>query len=273
MMSPFDTKNRLAGALDRLAARALLLLLCVLYFFLLWRRGLPSLMAGTALFTLLLLSLLLVERRTLARRDRALRERIGGSIALDELLLMPPGEACARARDLLCGALEAEPLPGAAMRYAGETWLVRCAQCTQGSRAGEGDVLAAHRARVEAGMERCALASTGGFTPEAVRASEWVDPPVRLVPGRQLAMLAGRLHPATDEEIARSAGRRRTPFSWRRIRALALAPAKLPRYLVCALLLTLYYLLFGAPLPLLAGALSFVLAILCDRENRRRFRL
>lgn len=273
MMSPFDQKNRLATALDALALRALLLAGCVLYFYLLWRRGLPSLLAGGALFFLLLLSLTLLERRTLVHRDRLLRERIGGMIALDEMMLLPQAQACDAVCALLCGTLGASPLDGGRMLYEGETWLVRCAQCLRGARAGEGDVLAAHRARVESGAGRCVLASTGGFTPGAVRASEWVDPPVRLIAGRQLALLAGKLHPATDEEIARHARRQRVPFSWRRIRALALSPSKLPRYLLCAFLLLLFYFLYGSPVLLFSCLLSYVLALLCDRENRRLFRL
>ncbi len=273
MQSPFDLKNRFAAAADRLAARLALLALCVAYFFLLWRRGLPSLMAGGALFALFALSLALLERRTLGRRDRLLRERLGGMIALDELLLLPAAQACEAVCRLLCDALDAEALGGARMRYAGETWLVRVSQCLSGSRVGEGDVLSAHRARVESGAQRCALASTGGFTPDAVRAAEWVDPPVRLIPGRQLALLAGRQHPASDEEIARHARRRRTPFSWARIRALALSPAKLPRYLLCAFLLLMLYFFCDSPFVLASCLLSYVLALLCDRENRRRFTL
>lgn len=100
-----------------------------------------------------------------------------------------------------------------------------------------------------------------------------MDPPVRLIAGRQLAQLAGRRHPATDEEMARRARRQRTPFAWARIRALALSPAKRGRYLLCAALLTLMYLLTGSPVSLLFGAGSFVLAMLCERESRKRFML
>ena len=143
----------------------------------------------------------------------------------------------------------------------------------QGSSASEGDVLAAHRARVEANADKCALVSTGGFSPAATRAAEWMDPPVRLISGRQLALMAGRLHPATDEEIAAHARRARVPFSFSRIRALALSPAKLPRYLLCAFLLLLLYLAGGSMLALLPCLLAFTLALLCRQENRRAFRL
>ena len=272
-MSPFDTKNRVAASLDRAALRAVLLLSCVSYFFFLWRSGLASLLAGGALFALVCLTLMLIERRTLSRRDRMLRERVGGMIALQELLMAPQRQACARVRDLLCGVFSAEALDGGCMRYEGETWLIRCAQCVQGASASEGDVLGAHRARVESGADKCALASTGGFTPAAVRAAEWTDPPVRLITGRQLALLFGRMHPATDEEIARHLSRQKKPFSWARIRALALSPAKRTRYLVCAFLLMTVYLACGSAAALGASLLSFLLAILCDRANRRSFRL
>ncbi len=135
MMSPFDSKNRVATALDRLALRVLLFFLSVGYFFALWHSGAPSLLAGSALFALAMLTLLLLERRTLARRDRALRVRVGGAIALEELMLLPAAEAEERVCLLL-----AETLGGAAqgsvLSYAGKTYLVRCAQTLPGSAAG-----------------------------------------------------------------------------------------------------------------------------------------
>lgn len=273
MMSPFDRKNKVAAALDRAALGALVLSVCVGYFLLLWRRGIPSLLAGSALFILICCAFLLLERRTLARRDRLLRERIGGMIALQELILMPGGRACDAVRTLLCDMLDAAPLEDGCMRYEEETWLVRCAQCLQGTDATEGDVLGAHRARIASGADKCALASTGGFSPSAVRAAEWLDPPVRLIGGRQLSALFGRLHPATDEEIARHLSRSRKPFSWRRVRALALSPAKLRRHLLCAFLLLVVYLVTGGAAPLAASLGSFALAIFCGRESRCSFRL
>lgn len=273
MMSPFDRKNKVAVALDRLALRALMLALCVAYFYMLWRSGVYSLLAGGALFVLLCLALLLCERRTLSRRDRMLRERIGGMIATQALILMPGSRACEAVCALLCETLGAEPLGAGRMRYGGEAWLIRCAQCPQGSAASESDVLGAHRARIESGADKCALASTSGFSPAAVRAAEWMEPPVRLISGRQLSLLFGRLHPATDAEIAQHLSRQKRPFSWQRIRALALSPAKLRRYLLCAFLLLMLYFAFGSRAALLACLVSFALAVLCDRENRRSFRL
>ena len=145
MTSPFDSKNRVAAELDRLALRVLLFVLSVGYFFFLWHSGALSLLAGSALCILAMLTLLL-------RRDHALRVRVGGSIALEELMLLPAAQAEKR----VC-ALLAQTLGGNArdsvLTYANKTYLVRCAQTLSGSSVGEGDVLAAHRARIASETE------------------------------------------------------------------------------------------------------------------------
>ena len=271
--SPFDQKNKLASALDHLALRTLLLGICIFYFFNLWRSGPASLLAGLSLFFLIMLLLLQLERRTLTRRDRMLRERVSGMIAIENLLLLPNSQAAQQIFTLLCDTFSAEQLPGAKMLYEGETWLVRCAQCLQGSSASQSDVLGAHRARIECCADRCALVSTTGFTPDAIRAAEWADPPVRLISGRQLALLHGRLHPASDQEIAAHLSRQKKPFSWQRIRALALSPAKTRRYGLCACMLFALYLIGDNLVALISCLFSFALAILCHCENRKSFRL
>ena len=273
MVSPFDQKNKAAAAVDRLALYMLLFVLSTGYFFFLWRSVSASLLAGCALFALVLLTIALLEKRTLTLRDRMLRERVGGIIALDNLLLMPGAAACTAVRDVLCASLGADALRENCMTCDDETWLVRCAQCLQGSGASEGDVLAAHRARIESGADRCVLASTAGFSAAAVRAAEWMEPPIRLISGQQLSSLCGRLHPATDEDIAAHLARQKKPFTFRRIRALALSPAKLRRHLMCAFVLLIMYLITGAAAPLAASIASFLLAVFCRRENQRSFRL
>lgn len=273
MNSPFDRKNALASALDRLALRTLLLTVSILYFFFLWRNGPASLIAGGALFILTCLTIMLFEKRTLHVRDRMLRERVGGMIALDDLIMAPSSIAVERVCALLCDTLGAQDLGNATMRYGGETWLIRLSQCLPGTSASQGDVLGAHRARVERGADKVALVSTAGFSPEATRTAEWADPPVRLISGRQLALLFGRQHPATDEDIARYLARQKKPFSWQRIKSLALSPAKFRRYLLCAFLLLVLYFVTDSLVSLISCMLSFLLAILCDRENKRRFTL
>lgn len=271
--SPFDRKNKVAAALDHLALRLLLLGGCIAYFFYLWRSGPASLTAGCALFALVMILLLLLERRTLTRRDRMLRERISGMIAIENLLLLPNSQAASQICALLCDAFSASQTDSAKMLYEGESWLIRCAQCLPGSSASQSDVLSAHRARIESRADRCALVSTTGFTPDAIRAAEWADPPVRLISGRQLASLHGKLHPASDQEISAHLSRQKKPFSRQRIRALALSPAKTRRYGLCACMLFMLYLAGQNLVALVSCLLSFALAVLCHRESKKTFRL
>ena len=273
MTSPFDSKNHIATALDRLALRLLLFMLCVFYFFYLWHSGVSSLIAGSALFLLVLLFILLLERRTLTTRDHALRVRIGGAIALEDLLVLPSEQAAQSICTLLCESLGAKPLGSAKLLYDGKTYLVRCAQCL--SRLKRERRRCAFRSSSQGFCRRRAVYSCQHrrFSPAALRAGEWLEPPVRLISGRQLALLFGQRHPATDEEIARRARRQRSPFTRQRIQALALSPAKQKRYLLCALLLTVFYLMFGSYSALISGIASFVLAMLCARRNHKAFRL
>lgn len=273
LVSPFDVKNKAAVRIDRFALCTLIMIACIAYFYRLFGALKESLTAGLALFLLIMLTFALFERSTLTRRDKALRERIGGTIALEDLLLMPGKEAVCQTRDMLCLALGAAPLHDSAMLYESETWLVCLAQCVKGASAGDGDVLSAHRKRQEAGAAQCVLCCTGGFSPAAVRTAEWVDPPIRLISGPQLAALFGRLHPASDADIARHLSRQRRPYSFSRMRQLALSPAKQKKYLLCSFLLLLFYLVSGSTSCLASCLLSYVLALLCKKENSRVFRL
>lgn len=273
MVSPFDVKSRAASRIDRFSLRLFICALCIGYFSWLFGSLREGLIAGLSLFALILLTLALFERSTLARRDRALRERLGGEIFLQDLILLPGGEATQRVCSALCGALGAKPVGKSALCYAGETYAVRCAQCLSRQCAGEGDVLAAHRARQEAGTTQALLCTTGGFSPGAIRAAEWVDPPVRLLTGAQLAALYGRLHPASDEDIARHVSRQRKPYSFARMRLLALSPAKQKKYLTCSLMLLILYLFTHTAMALFSCLLAFLLALLCKKENSRVFRL
>ena len=273
MQSPFEVKNPFAARLDRIALILYILLASVGRLNLQFHGLIPALIAGLAVYLLLLLTAMLFEHSTLTKRDRLLRERIGGTIALTDLILLPEGAAQEAVCRQLCQALSAEALGGGSMRYAGEIWLVRLAQKLTGSAIGEGDVLSAHRAMQQAGAGRVVLLTTGTVSPAAVRAAEWVDPPVRLISGAQLAALLGRLHPATDADIARHIRRQKKPFSLARMRLVALSPAKQKKYLLVSFLLLVFYLIGRSPMCLASCLLAFLLALFCAKENSRGFRL
>lgn len=273
LQSPFDQKNRTAEFVDSIALRLLLFLVSVGYFLLLWRRVLPGIAAGTALFLLLLLSLLLTRQKTQDTQKRMQREKITGEIAMEELLLMPGSLACEKVCDLLCALLGAQKLDSTTIRAENETLHIRLAQIIPGSVCGAGEVLSAHRACGERCADRCILACTGEFSAEAIRFAQWVSPPVTLLPAKRLSAFFEKLHPATDEEIKQYLHRHRQPFTRNRIRELAFSPQKTRRYMLCAFLLLLVYLVFDMLSALFSCLLAFTLGIVCFNENRNTFKV
>ena len=80
-------RNLLAELLDSVGRGVLLMALGIGWFVFLWGLNLPALLAGIALGTLLLLLRRLYRQTTLARRETALRCRIGvrGGIAVVDI--------------------------------------------------------------------------------------------------------------------------------------------------------------------------------------------
>ncbi|MDR3051455.1 MAG: hypothetical protein LBU67_07005 [Oscillospiraceae bacterium] len=271
MIAPFDQKSRLGAALDRLGIRLLILLLCCLWFYRLWNQWPPALAAGLALAALCWQALALGSKRALARRESALRRRIGGALALDALLLCPPRQSALRVAQWLASLYPLENLRpgvgGALAEYRGETLLLRCLQIHPSQSAAAGDVLAAQRALRASAAARCVLCAPGSFDLHAQRAAEALDPPVRLIDGDALRGLAGRLYPATDAQLTELGARQRKPFAWVSLRRHVFAPQKTRRYAAYATGLMVFYIVTGQAYALACALCCFLLAM---GSHRRR---
>ena len=175
-------------------------------------------------------TLLLLERRTLARRDRALRVRVGGTIALEELMLLPAAEAEGARLSAAGPRRWAARRRAPVLSYAGKDVSRPLRWACPAPPPGEGDVLAAHRAGPRSGAELCILAERAALPAAQRAASGWAaHPPKPQAVGSRCSSGTAPRH--RRAEIARRAPGQRTPFSRGRIRALALAPAKQGRYL------------------------------------------
>ena len=100
-MERYLRRNRLSETLDALGMAALLYALAVLWFTWLWGLNGASLLAGAALGTLLWTGRQEWRRRTVARREKVLRSRLGAELMLEEMLMAEPKEAHFRAALLL----------------------------------------------------------------------------------------------------------------------------------------------------------------------------
>lgn len=92
-MERYLSRSPQAGWLDAVGLRLGILAGCEVWFFALWGVGLPAILAGGALAAMIFLALRLLKKRRVVRKEQALRRRIGGELALEELLLAPAKKA------------------------------------------------------------------------------------------------------------------------------------------------------------------------------------
>ncbi len=100
-MERYLMRNRLSEILDGLGLRALLFVLATGWFTWLWGLNMPALLAGAALGTLLCTARREWRKRTVHRREKALRSRLGAELMLEDMLMAEPKEAHFRAALLL----------------------------------------------------------------------------------------------------------------------------------------------------------------------------
>ncbi len=274
MLAPFEEKSRLGASLDRLGVRLLVLLVCFLWFFRLWGQFVPALMAGISLGILVMYTMSLGGKRALMRRESALRRRIGGTIALESLLLCPATDAARQATAWL-GSIYALDTAracssGILAEYHGQTLLIQCLQTHPRHASGANAILSAQRALLALPeAQRGVLCAIGRFDAEATALAESLDPPLRLIDGDALAAIAGRLAPATDQQLAALGQKKRKPFSWASLRRHVFAPRKTRRYVLYGTGLMVCYILTDALYYLLPAGLCLLLAMLSQRRGDR----
>ena len=278
MLTPFDEKSPVAHALDRLALRLALLVFSLAAGLFLYRRALPALCGGAALYVALLVMLSLWEKLHLQKKEAALRRRIGGALGLEALTLMEQAQADAACADYLSqiAALESIAPPdadGVRCVLRGESILVRCDRKAPDETTSSGAVLCALRAQKSAGTQRVILCTTTHFSQQAMQLAELADPPVRMVDSAVLSGIYGRMHPATDAQLAALGQRKRSPFSWPRLRIHVFSPGKQKRYLTCAFVLLLFFLFTDHLYSLFPSLLCYLLALCAHRAAQRPFHL
>jgi hypothetical protein len=225
----------MSGWIDRVGLRLLILALSIGWFYLLWARAWPALAAGIGLAGLWMLAIRLGERRTLAAREKSLRRRIGGQLAVDSLALQSAASAAANAATWLSELLPLSDFEqaedGVIARSEERRVYIRCILKHASSRAGRDDVLAAVRAARQYTIDVCVVCATCPFAAEAVLYAEDIQPRTRLLGREGLMRIAGVAAPATDEQLQelgrRQRNRRFDPALWK---ARLLQPGKRKRY-------------------------------------------
>ena len=265
--------NRVAAWADGLGVLALMYLGGTLWFTWLWGLSIPAVLAGASLGTLMWMARLCARRRSVARREKALRSRLGAELLMEELMLSDAQTAHRQAAELLRlrWPLKVEKVTGdgALCMLKEEKLLVMHLRMPPDGALSAGDLIAAQRAVRAAGADRGVLCVPGKATPAVLARAEEAVTPLRIIGKETLLALAGEKHPATDAQLIALGQRRR-----RQVRggvlALVFRQDKARRYFTYGLAMTLMYLIMGVRVYAVAGLTCLTMAVMCCRSPCRQ---
>jgi len=258
--------------MDRLGLRAAILILSLLWFTALWGLTLPALIAALAMALMGCVLLRLGQNKTTARREAALRRRLGGEMALEAILTAPPRKAQFQAALWLTSGypeLQMQKATGEGVfcRYHHETLLVALIPVHPSEKTGCSPLIDLQR-RLDIAHRAVALL-TAPASKEAQQYAASTVPPIRLISRETLLRLAGACEPATDEQLA-SLGRRRRQKADRQVWLRhILSPHRTRRYLLYGVGLMALYFFTRLPYYPVPGVTLICLAFLsqvCPRQ-------
>ena len=259
--------------MDRIGGHILVFLLSVGWFVFLWGLCLPALTAGLALYCLLIIIIKKARDGRLIRREKQLRIRIGGEMALERLLTADPARAHFEIALLLSLSHPLSMLKttdeGMICTLRGEQLLISLAQCPFSSRITPEHVLALQRLVRARRSDRGILCAPCAISQEA-RDQAKGEIPVTFLSKDMLIQMLGKANPATDAQLVSLGKRKRTRTTCRQWIALMLDPRRFSRYAMYAALLILLYFVTRLPYYAVTGCICLLLAALsrCHREKK-----
>lgn len=264
-MQSYLRKARLSTLVDNMGLRTLIMLLGLGWFVYLWGLGMPSLLAGVALGVMGQLALNCYRRRTVDRREKALRSRLGAEMFLEEVLLAPGKQAHFQTA-LLLGekyplTMERVTADGMLCHSGEEKLLVSCIALPETAEVGQGNIIAVQRACKAHGAERGVACVTGRCSAKVEAWAAEGTIPVRIIRRETLLELAGQVSPATDEQLVELGKRKKRPAPTG-IRQMILRRDKAKTYLIYGTGLMLMYVVTGLRYYPIPGAVCLLLAVL-----------
>lgn len=211
-MQKYHPKTPLSSLSEHLLQAFLPWLAGLGWFVWLWGLSLPALTAGTAFGVMLWLCARLLGKKRVAKRESLMRQMIGGELALEKLLLLPPRHAAFQAALWISPEAPVEIHSAEGWQVVGhladKPVLIRLIAQHESVPITAQQIVEALRDTCMAGAEVCLLCVTAPLSREASAYCEASEPPIRLFSRDRLIRLAGLVSPATDEDL-RTVGRRK----------------------------------------------------------------
>lgn len=265
-MQDYLQRTHLAGKLDEAGSLLFTLALSLLFYLLLWGFRLTALLSGLATFALIRILRARTHERRLQRREKRLRQQIGGEMKLEEWTLAPAHCAHAQAALLLCEALYGQLLgvseAGALAHLQDQVMLITCAQLPSGESLGARDIASLQRACLLNNASAGIICGAEKAT-DTARRQALLAPQVRMIDRARMIALAGAAFPATDAQLVSLGRRRRLPARHGRLWRRMLQAHRARQYLLYGLMLCLMYILTGQRFYPIPGVLCLLLAAAC----------
>lgn len=266
-MEQYLRRNRLSEVMDGIGMTLLLYAAGCLWFMWLWGLGVPALLAGAALGTLMQLARFRFRRRHVRKRERALRCRLGAELMLEDMLLSGAREAHSRAALLVSQRWPVEirsvKEAGALCLQGDERLLVQCIRMPPDGTLSAGDLAGAQRAVRQCGADRGILCVLGRTTQQILARAEQTAVPLRIISRDVLLEIAGRVAPATDEQLVALGKRRRKIAGRGGALQLIFRRDKARRYFLYGLAMVLLYVLTGGRVYAVPGMVCLTMAVMC----------
>lgn len=250
-MLKYKPKTMTAQLTDRILRILVTCLIGIGWFVALWGFCLPALTAGVALGGLIWLCARQFGKRSTQKREKQMRRMIGGELALQKLLLLPPRHAAFQA------ALWIAPKFPVVMQKAVEwgilgtldqqTVLVRLIAQHESQTVSAQQVVECAREMRAHNVKRCILCLTAPASRDAQLYAAAADPPIELVERAELVDFAGLCSPATDEDLSKLGRKKQPRRSFREWATIVLDASRARRYFWYGLGLSLLALLTGLP--------------------------
>ena len=236
LLHKYRPKAPLAEAADKLLRALLAALIGTAWFVFLWGLRPTAITAGIAMGGLLWLAARQLGKKRMLRREKQMRQMIGGELALSRLMMLSPRHAAFQAALWLLPKADIhmeKALPwGVLGTWKGGRVLVRLICQHESLPINVQQIIKAVRDAHDQEAERCLLCVTAPVSKEAIAYAEDLEMPIRIVTREELVALAGENAPATDEQLNRMAqGRRRHARSLSALLSDVLAPGRAKRYL------------------------------------------
>lgn len=265
-MEQYLKKTRIAGLLDGIGLKIAVFVFADLWFIILWGVTWPAIGAGAALGIMVLLAIRLGKKRTVDTREQLLRQRIGGELAMEALLMADPRKAHFEAALWLSVRYPVQLTrahdEGVICALGKEKLLVCCLNHHPSDKISCGDLVACQKAGKRLETDRVAACCTAPLTQEANRYAQESQPPVRIIQREQLIRLAGAAAPATDQQLVDLGKRAKRKGSRKEWVKHVLSPHRSRRYLWYGLGLMVMAYFTRLPYYPVPGVICLCLAVL-----------